>query len=370
MNNADVAWMLVSTALVLLMTPALAFFYGGLVRSKNALNTMMMSFISFGFAGVAWALLGYSLAFAPGTSLVGGLDFSLLRGVSAGAAGHDSPPAVHGVPGHLRDHHGRADLGRDRRADAVRRVPHLHHALGTRGLCARRATGCGAAAGWRPWARSTSPAARSCTSTPRAAALVAALVRRAALRLRPAGDAAAQRAVRAARRRAALVRVVRLQRRQRARRERDRRPRLRQHHARARGDAGRLDRCSTSFATGGSPRSVPPRRSSSAWSRSRRPLDSSVRCRALAARRGLAAVPSYFAIMFRARTRLDDSLDVVAAHGVGGTVGALLTGVFADAGLERCRRRTRRRQRRAARHPGGRGRCRAGLQRGDDLRPA
>jgi Amt family ammonium transporter len=82
MNNADVAWMLVSTALVLLMTPALAFFYGGLVRSKNALNTMMMSFISLGFAGVAWALLGYSLAFAPGSSLVGGLSFGLLKGVT------------------------------------------------------------------------------------------------------------------------------------------------------------------------------------------------------------------------------------------------------------------------------------------------
>ena len=82
MNNADVAWMLTSTALVLLMTPALAFFYGGLVRSKNALNTMMMSFISLGFAGVAWALLGYSLAFAPGSSFVGGLGFSLLKGVT------------------------------------------------------------------------------------------------------------------------------------------------------------------------------------------------------------------------------------------------------------------------------------------------
>ena len=55
MNQADTAWMLISTALVLLMTPALAFFYGGLVRSKNALNTMMMSFISLGFVGVAWA---------------------------------------------------------------------------------------------------------------------------------------------------------------------------------------------------------------------------------------------------------------------------------------------------------------------------
>ena len=63
MNQADTAWMLISTALVLLMTPALAFFYGGLVRSKNALNTMMMSFISLGFVGVLWALVGYSLAF-------------------------------------------------------------------------------------------------------------------------------------------------------------------------------------------------------------------------------------------------------------------------------------------------------------------
>ena len=61
MNQADTAWMLISTALVLLMTPALAFFYGGLVRSKNALNTMMMSFISLGFVSVAWALIGYSL---------------------------------------------------------------------------------------------------------------------------------------------------------------------------------------------------------------------------------------------------------------------------------------------------------------------
>jgi len=81
MNQADTAWMLVSTALVLLMTPALAFFYGGLVRSKNALNTMMMSFVSLGFVGVVWALAGYSLAFAPGTPLIGDLTRVALRGV-------------------------------------------------------------------------------------------------------------------------------------------------------------------------------------------------------------------------------------------------------------------------------------------------
>jgi ammonium transporter, Amt family len=81
MNQADVAWMLVATALVLLMTPALAFFYGGLVRSKNALNTMMMSFVALGVVGIVWALIGYSLAFAPGNALVGDLSRALLRNV-------------------------------------------------------------------------------------------------------------------------------------------------------------------------------------------------------------------------------------------------------------------------------------------------
>jgi Amt family ammonium transporter len=87
MNQADTAWMLVSTALVLLMTPALAFFYGGLVRSKNALNTMMMSFISLGFVGVLWAVIGYSLAFAPGNDWVGDTSRLFLRGVGLEAQG-------------------------------------------------------------------------------------------------------------------------------------------------------------------------------------------------------------------------------------------------------------------------------------------
>jgi ammonium transporter, Amt family len=87
MSSADIAWMLVATALVLLMTPALGFFYGGLVRGKNALNTMMMSVAALGFVGVAWALLGYSLAFAPGTPVTGGLSHALLRGVGLEAQG-------------------------------------------------------------------------------------------------------------------------------------------------------------------------------------------------------------------------------------------------------------------------------------------
>jgi Amt family ammonium transporter len=77
MNGADTAWMLVATALVLMMTPALGFFYGGLVRQKNALNTLMMSFAALGFVGLSWVLLGYSIAFdAGGWSLLttGGLE--------------------------------------------------------------------------------------------------------------------------------------------------------------------------------------------------------------------------------------------------------------------------------------------------------
>jgi Amt family ammonium transporter len=81
MNQADTAWMLVATALVLLMTPALAFFYGGLVRSRNVLNTMMMSFISLGFVGVLWAVLGYSLTFTEGSNWVGDTSKMFLSGV-------------------------------------------------------------------------------------------------------------------------------------------------------------------------------------------------------------------------------------------------------------------------------------------------
>ncbi len=86
-SGGDTAWMLIATALVLLMTPALAFFYGGLVRAKNVLNTMMMSFIALGVSGVLWALLGYSLAFGEGSAWVGDLSMALLRGVGLEASG-------------------------------------------------------------------------------------------------------------------------------------------------------------------------------------------------------------------------------------------------------------------------------------------
>ena len=82
MNGADTAWMLVSTALVLLMTPALGFFYGGLVRSKNALNTLMMSVAALGFVGLGWAFVGYSLSFGAGSAYLGDLSKVFLKGVN------------------------------------------------------------------------------------------------------------------------------------------------------------------------------------------------------------------------------------------------------------------------------------------------
>ncbi|MBI4797839.1 MAG: ammonium transporter [Desulfarculus sp.] len=81
-NPGDTAWVLVSTALVLLMTPALAFFYGGMVRKKNVLSTLKLSFIMIGLISVQWVLFGYSLAFGPDVKgLIGDLSWTGLKGV-------------------------------------------------------------------------------------------------------------------------------------------------------------------------------------------------------------------------------------------------------------------------------------------------
>jgi ammonium transporter, Amt family len=81
-NAADTAWLLVSAALVMLMTPALALFYGGMVRRKNLLSTMMMSFAIIAIIGIVWVLYGYSLAFGTDHGgIIGGLNFLGLNGV-------------------------------------------------------------------------------------------------------------------------------------------------------------------------------------------------------------------------------------------------------------------------------------------------
>jgi Amt family ammonium transporter len=81
-DSGDTAWVLISSALVMLMTPGLAFFYGGLVRNKNVLGTIMHSFIVIGLVSVLWVVVGYSLAFGPDRGhFIGGLDWFGLKGV-------------------------------------------------------------------------------------------------------------------------------------------------------------------------------------------------------------------------------------------------------------------------------------------------
>ena len=93
-DTGDTAWMLISTALVMLMTPGLAFFYGGMVRRKNVLGTIMQSFAILCIVSVIWVLWGYTLAFGPDKwGIIGGLDWLGLKGV-----GQESAPLAPTIP--------------------------------------------------------------------------------------------------------------------------------------------------------------------------------------------------------------------------------------------------------------------------------
>src|SRR5262245_4150457 len=109
-DTGDTAWVLMSTALVLLMTaPGLALFYGGMVRQKNALGTLMQSFIVLALISIQWVLWGYSLAFSPDKGgIIGGLEWLGLRGVGHAESrlrGHDPSPGVHALPDDVRRDH-------------------------------------------------------------------------------------------------------------------------------------------------------------------------------------------------------------------------------------------------------------------------
>jgi len=325
---ADTAWLLVASALVLLMTPGLALFYGGLVRAKNVLNTMMMSLGAVAGAGLAWAAIGYSLAFAPGQGLLGGPDHLLLAGVGLEARGtvpHLLFFAFQGtfavitvaiVSGALVE---RLRFGPWLAFTALWTVvvyaPVCHWVWGG-GWLARL--------GALDFAGGTVVHVNAA-----AAALVAALA------LGPRRDWGRQ---------ALLphnVPLVLL-------------------------GAGLLwfgwfgfnagsalaadGKAVLAFAT----TLLAPMATLAAWmaldlARTGRvtavgaatalvvglvavtPAAGFVSPRGALALGALAALPSYFGLLARARTRLDDSLDVVAAHGLGGVTGALLTGVFASA---------------------------------------
>ncbi|HET7217315.1 MAG TPA: ammonium transporter [Vicinamibacterales bacterium] len=330
MNQADTAWMLVATALVLLMTPALAFFYGGLVRSKNALNTMMMSFISLGFVGVIWATIGYSLSFAPGNNWIGDASRVFLNGVGLTEQGTIPhvlfmcfqgtfaiitaalisgaivermrfsayvvfislwvvlvySPLCHWVwgGGWL------ADMGALDFAGGT--VVHVN--AGAAALVAAICVGkrrdypssgllphnvpftlLGAGLLWFGWFGFNAGSALAANG-------IAALAFTTTM-LAPAGTLV-------------VWTVLDL---------------IRQQKSTAVGAATAIVVGLVAIT----------------------PAAGFVGPMSAVALGAIAAIPSYFALVYRAKTQLDDSLDVVAAHGVGGTVGALLTGVFANKAL-------------------------------------
>ncbi|MEA2900581.1 MAG: ammonium transporter, Amt family, partial [Actinomycetota bacterium] len=94
MDTGDTAWVLASCALVLFMTPGLAFFYGGMVRSKNLLAMLMQNFFAMGLISVIWVLVGFSLAFGPGSGLVGDLSFGGLADIANADFGFASPLTI------------------------------------------------------------------------------------------------------------------------------------------------------------------------------------------------------------------------------------------------------------------------------------
>ena len=94
-DSGDTAWILMSSALVMLMTPGLALFYGGMVRKKNVLGTIMQSFIALGIVTIQWVLFGYSLAFGPDIGgLIGSLAWAGLTGVGVEPNPDSEAPAA------------------------------------------------------------------------------------------------------------------------------------------------------------------------------------------------------------------------------------------------------------------------------------
>jgi Amt family ammonium transporter len=329
MNQADTAWMLISTALVLLMTPALAFFYGGLVRSKSALNTMMMSFISLGFVGVLWAVIGYSLAFTDGSNYLGDASWALLKDVGFG------PKAGTTIPHYLfMAYQGTfciitaalisgAIVERMRFSAYV--VFIMLWALLVYSPIAHWVWGGG-------WLADMGALDFAGGTVVHVNAGVAALV--AAICVGPRRDY----------KKAALV----------------------PHNvpfallgagllwfgwfgfnagsAVGAGDLSALAFMTTFLAPmgtlvvwtlldymrSGKPTAVGAATGIVVGLVAVTPAAGYIGPMSAIALGGIAAIPSYFGLLWRAKTNLDDSLDVVAAHGIGGTVGALLTGVFAQ----------------------------------------
>ena len=159
-DPAATAWLLASTALVLLMTPGLAIFYGGMVRTTGVLNMIMMSFISIPLVTVAWLLVGYTIAFSEDGAggFIGNLRHIGMLGITPGhRPRRGSRTAVRHVPVDVRDHHGRPGQRRDRRPRQVRRLDGVRPGVGDRRVFGCRALGVGA--------RRLAGQARACSTT-------------------------------------------------------------------------------------------------------------------------------------------------------------------------------------------------------------
>ena len=264
--GADTAWILVSTALVLLMTPGVAFFYGGLVRAKNSLNTMMMCMAAFGVCGVIWAVVGYSLAFGTGGNYLGDFSFAFLNNVGVDAKG--TIPHVLFMAYQASFAVVTATLIAGAIVDRMRFGPYLAFiGLWTLFVYAPIAHWVWGG-GWLSKLGVLDFAGGTVVHiNAGVAATVAALVVWILLdffRTKRATAVGAATAI--------VIGLVVI----------------------------------TPAAGFVSPQSA-------------------------IAMGALGAIPSYYAILWRSRTRLDDSLDVLAGHGIGGITGAILTGVFADA---------------------------------------
>ena len=158
LSSANTGFMLICSALVLIMTPGLAFFYGGMVRVKSTLNMLMMSFISIGIVTILWVLYGFSMAFGTDTGgLIGwNSDWVGLSGIGlTRAVGrlHHPDLRLRGLPDDVRHHHARPDQRCARRPGEVHRVGAVHRPVGHGRLLPGRALGLGARmAGSSSWA--------------------------------------------------------------------------------------------------------------------------------------------------------------------------------------------------------------------------
>ena len=169
-DTGNTGFMLLCSSLVMLMTPGLAFFYGGLVSRRNVLTIMMQSFVSMGWTTVLWFVFGYSLCFSGDVGgIIGNLDLAFLRGITL-----DTPSPTPGIPllgsrrlsDDVRHHHAGADHRRLCQSRALQGLYGLSDALAVLRLLPLRAHDLGRRHPSSNGAFSTSPAASSCTTSP------------------------------------------------------------------------------------------------------------------------------------------------------------------------------------------------------------